>query len=90
MFDPNPSLDTPATLPTPPDARQVPPLSPTEKRVCALLLQRLTEPRIAQHMGRSPNTVHVHVRNIYRKLAIQTRRELLEYSGILSMVVSED
>jgi DNA-binding CsgD family transcriptional regulator len=41
-------------------------------------------------MGRSPNTVHVHVRNIYRKLAIQTRRELLEYSGILSMVVSED
>lgn len=66
------------------------PLSPTEKRVCALLLQRLTEQRIAEHIDRSPNTVHVHVRNIYRKLGVRTRKELLEFPGIVSMVVHKD
>ena len=68
----------------------VPPLSPTEKRVCALLLQRLTEQRIAEHLERSPNTIHVHVRNIYRKLGVRTRRELYNFPGIVSMVISKD
>lgn len=65
-----------------------PPLSPTEKKICALLLQRLTEQRIADHLERSPNTVHVHVRNIYRKLGVRTRKQLYEYPGIVSMIVS--
>lgn len=56
--------------------RAYPPLSETEKRVKCLLLKRLTERQVAEHMGRSHNTVHVHVRNIYRKLGIRTREEL--------------
>ncbi len=67
-----------------------PSFSPTEKRVCALLLQRLTEQRIAEHLERSPNTVHVHVRNIYRKLGVRTRKELYEYPGIIRMIISKD
>ena len=65
-------------------------LSPTEKRVCALLLQRLTEHRIAEHMERSPNTVHVHVRNIYRKLGVHTRKQLHDYPGIVSLIISKN
>ena len=67
-----------------------PALSPTEKRVCALLLQRLTEQRIADHLERSPNTVHVHVRNIYRKLGVHTRKQLCEYPGIVALIVRKD
>lgn len=70
--------------------RSAPVLSPTEKRVCALLLQRLTEQRIADHLERSPNTVHVHVRNIYRKLGVHTRKELNEYPGLVAMIVGKD
>ncbi|MFK7789123.1 MAG: helix-turn-helix transcriptional regulator [Phycisphaeraceae bacterium] len=58
-----------------------------ESRVCALLMQRLTEQRVADHLERSPNTVHVHVRNIYRKLGVRTRKELYEYPGIINMIV---
>ena len=70
--------------------QSAPQLSPTEKKVCALLLQRLTEQRIAEHLERSPNTVHVHVRNIYRKLGVHTRKQLYEYPGIVSLIVSKD
>ncbi len=73
-----------------PHQREVLPLSPTEKKVCALLLQRLTEPRIAEHMDRSQNTIHVHVRNIYRKLGIKKRSELYVYPGIITMILSKD
>lgn len=57
-------------------AHQAPPLSPTETRVYDLLLKRLTEQQIAREMGRSPNTTHVHVRNIYRKLGVRSRQQL--------------
>lgn len=53
-----------------------PRLSPTELKVYDLLVQRMTEKQAAEALGRSPNTVHVHVRNIYRKLGVQTRQEL--------------
>ncbi|MFN3168902.1 MAG: helix-turn-helix transcriptional regulator [Phycisphaeraceae bacterium] len=58
--------------------RSTPPLSPTERRVYDLLLRRLTERQVAEQLGRSHNTVHVHVRNIYRKLGVRTRQQLLD------------
>ena len=78
----------PSTTHMAPPPRQAPPLSPTERRICALLLQSLTEQRIAEHVNRSPNTVHVHVRNIYRKLGVRTRKQLLACPGIVNIVVS--
>ncbi|MGB0768631.1 MAG: helix-turn-helix transcriptional regulator [Phycisphaeraceae bacterium] len=75
---------------SPPPQRSVPPLSPTEKKVCALLLERYTEQRIADFMQRSPNTIHVHVRNIYRKLGVRTRKELLHYPGVYGLIGPRD
>lgn len=59
-----------------------PPLSKTEKRVLALLLKGMTERGAAAELGRSPNTVHVHVRNIYRKLGISSRKMLYQYASL--------
>ena len=52
-------------------------LSKTER----LILERLklweTEREVALAVGRSPHTVHVHVKSIYRKLMVTNRRQLL-------------
>lgn len=51
-------------------------LSRTERRVLDLLLEGRTERQAAEQIGRSPHTVHVHVKNIYRKLDVSSRRQL--------------
>lgn len=56
-------------------------MSPTEQRVCTLLLRRMTEQQVADELERSPNTIHVHVRNIYRKMGIRSRRELFDIAA---------
>ena len=53
------------------------PLSPTEETVFRLLVSGLTEKKVAENMNRSPNTIHVHVRNIYRKLGVNRRDALI-------------
>lgn len=52
-------------------------LSRTERRVLTHLRNRLTEREVAEQIHRSPHTVHVHVKNIYRKLGVSSRAELL-------------
>lgn len=59
-------------------ARVQPPLSVTEKAVLKLLMRGMTERAAAEELGRSPNTVHVHVRNIYRKLGVSSRKMLFK------------
>ena len=53
-------------------------LSPTERQVLNYLRSDMTERQIAQAVHRSPHTVHVHVKNIYRKLNISSRKALLD------------
>lgn len=53
-------------------------LSKTEQQILPHLRSAATEREIAQAIHRSPHTVHVHVKNIYRKLGIGSRRELQE------------
>lgn len=56
-------------------------LSKTELHVLGLLRGAATERKIADQIGRSPHTVHVHVKNIYRKLGVSSRKHLLELFG---------
>lgn len=51
-------------------------LSDTERKVLDLLLAGRTERQAAAEIGRSPHTVHVHVKNLYRKLDVTSRRQL--------------
>lgn len=59
-------------------------LSQTEQQILAMLIEGMTEKQIAERMDRSPHTTHVHVRNIYRKTAVTSRRELKQYFSGLS------
>lgn len=52
-------------------------LSGTELQVLNHLRDDTTEKEIAVYLGRSPHTVHVHVKNIYRKLGVTSRKHLL-------------
>lgn len=57
-------------------------LSKTEQQILPYLRSSVTEREIAQAIHRSPHTVHVHVKNIYRKLGIGSRRELQALFGV--------
>lgn len=51
-------------------------LSQTERHILQMLLAGDTERKIGQTLHRSPHTVHVHVKNTYRKLGVNSRRQL--------------
>lgn len=53
-------------------------LSRTEGQVLGYLRTSLTEKQIADELERSHHTVHVHVKNIYRKFGISSRKQLME------------
>lgn len=57
-------------------------LTRTERRVLEMLRSNATEKTIADSMHRSPHTVHVHVKNIYRKLGIGSRKQLQDLFGL--------
>jgi len=57
-------------------------LTPREKEVCALLLKAHTLRQIAGDLGIAYSTVNVHYTNLYRKLGINSRVELLVKFGI--------
>jgi DNA-binding NarL/FixJ family response regulator len=54
-------------------------LSEAQQRVFTLLAVGLTEKRVAARLGISPNTVHNHVRAIYRSFNVHSRPELLAH-----------
>lgn len=59
-------------------------LSQTEQQILHMLIEGMTEKEIAQKLGRSGHTTHVHVRNIYRKASVSSRRELKAYFARLN------
>jgi DNA-binding CsgD family transcriptional regulator len=53
-------------------------LSPRETEVFALLIRGHTQAFIAKELFVSNNTIHSHVRSIYRKMGVSSREKLLE------------
>ncbi|WP_386071009.1 LuxR C-terminal-related transcriptional regulator [Tahibacter sp. UC22_41] len=52
------------------------PLTPTERNVLLALLGSGTEKEIAESLGKSRNTVHVHIKSIYDKFGVRNRPAL--------------
>lgn len=52
-------------------------LSQRQQQTLNLLLAGCSEKQVAERLGLSPHTVHVHVRGVYRRLGVNTRAELL-------------
>lgn len=84
-----PNASTPDIILSPSKAAQplVEPLSNRELEVLALLAQRLQTKEIAGKLFISPETVKTHLRNIYQKLRVNSRRQAVDRAtdiGILS------
>jgi DNA-binding CsgD family transcriptional regulator len=63
-------------------------LTRTECQVLGYLRLAATEREISKQVHRSPHTVHVHVKNIYRKLNVSSRGQLLDLFGQPSELTS--
>jgi DNA-binding CsgD family transcriptional regulator len=51
-------------------------LTPSERRIAELAAQGMSNPEIAQALFVTLNTVEGHLRHVYQKLSISSRREL--------------
>jgi LuxR family maltose regulon positive regulatory protein len=60
------------------DGLPLEPLSPQEQRILRLLVAGNTNPEIARELVISVNTVKDHVKHLYRKLGVSSRREAYE------------
>jgi len=58
-----------------PAAAAASPLTPRETQVLQLIAKGLSYQRIAETLGMSPHTVTTHIKQIYRKLAVNSRGE---------------
>ena len=65
-----------------------PPLTPREEELLALLPTFATVEELAHDLQISTNTVKTHIRGIYRKLGVGTRREAIAAAGRLGLVAS--
>jgi ATP/maltotriose-dependent transcriptional regulator MalT len=92
--DPGPAPDTTwdARVPEPPAAfaltnrEQDFGLSRREREVLGLLVQRWTNPEIAERLFLSPRTVQAHVQGVFNKLGVNSRRDAAALAARLDLV----
>jgi LuxR family maltose regulon positive regulatory protein len=67
-------------------ARLPEPITQREEVVLQFLPTLLTTDDIARELSVSPNTVKTHLRNIYRKLSVGTRRDAVHRARTLGLL----
>ncbi len=68
------------------DEVQDPGLTPKESQILNELVRGRTVARVAEFLDVSENTVHFHVKNIYKKLKVHNRAELTRKAGELGLL----
>lgn len=56
-------------------------LTEKENEVCLFLMQGYLAKQIGEHLNISINTVNYHIKNIYRKLSVKTKSDLIKIYG---------
>ena len=87
-------LDAGPSEPTAPASpvMDLPRLTPREHEILQLLADGLTTTQIAERSAKSPHTVRTHVKNLYRKLDVSSRKEAVmkaELTGLLGWSVHQ-
>ena len=72
----------------PADAPAVVPLTCSELAVLRFLPSHMTNQEIAESLFLSINTVKTHLRSVYRKLGVTTRRQAISAAGRLGLLLS--
>lgn len=67
-----------------PEAIRIEDLSEAESKVCRLLTARMSYKEIAKELGVSVNTVKTHVQNVYSKLGVHSRSQVIKRVAELS------
>jgi DNA-binding NarL/FixJ family response regulator len=65
-----------------------PPLTPRERQVLQLIAKGLSYQRIAETLSMSPHTVTTHIKQIYRKLEVNSRGEAVFEAHQLGLLPS--
>jgi LuxR family transcriptional regulator, maltose regulon positive regulatory protein len=74
------------TAPGPGQAATAIPLTSSELAVLRFLPSHMTNQEIAEALFLSINTVKTHLRSVYRKLSVTTRREAIARGGKLGLL----
>jgi DNA-binding CsgD family transcriptional regulator len=71
--------DTESTNPIPhwAEPQQIEGLTSAQSLIAGQLLEGRSESEIAQLLGKSPHTIHTHVKSIFQRLGVHTRAELI-------------
>jgi LuxR family maltose regulon positive regulatory protein len=85
------SLSGPASGSPPPGEQAFPvePLTNSETRVLHYLPTYMGAPEIAAALCLSANTVKTHVRHLYRKLGVHSRREAVQRARVLGLLAAK-
>lgn len=62
-------------------------LTPREVEILSLVARGLISREIAQHLTRSPQTIECHIKNIFRKMAVNTRTEAVHQARIRGLLL---
>jgi DNA-binding NarL/FixJ family response regulator len=57
-------------------------LTPKQREIASLLLERRTTAEIAEHLCLSRNTIKTHISSVFRKVGVRSRKELLEADSV--------
>jgi DNA-binding CsgD family transcriptional regulator len=61
-------------------------LTPTERDIVALVLQRHTNAEIARQLFMSKRTVELHLTRVFRKVGVSRKSELIELDTVRELV----
>jgi len=65
-------------------------LSLREKEVLQAIADGMTYQEVGEKMGRSPHTIHSHIKNIYAKLHVSSRRHALSKARLLGIITTPE
>lgn len=59
------------------DTAQIETFTPAQQEIIAKVMEGHSEPEIASQLGKSPHTIHTHLKTIFKQVGVHSRAELI-------------